>query len=197
MRKKPFVVIALAALCLQGCIVKSLHPFFKEKDVIYNKALEGSWTDQDKNVWRIHQNPYKPNSYELHCSKMGREVSLLGHLFTIDGDTYLDLMPLEDNSEGILAFDLHLMPTHSIAKVDKLTNTDFVIKWFNEEWLRKMFVENRIKIRHEFIADENPTSEDDGMYLLTASTDELQAFISKYGNDEKAYDDDLRLQLTR
>jgi hypothetical protein len=94
-------------------------------------------------------------------------------------------------------FDVHLLPTHSIAKVEKLTNQNVVIKWFNEEWLREMFVENRIKIRHELVMDDNPKSEDDGTYLLTASTEELQAFVAKYGNDEQAYDSDLRLQLTK
>jgi hypothetical protein len=60
-----------------------------------------------------------------------------------------------------------------------------------------MFVESRIKISHELVMDENPTSEQDGMYLLTASTDELQKFVAKYGHDKEAYDDDLKLQMTK
>lgn len=197
MRKKSIIIVALIAVSLQGCIVKSIYPFYKEADVVYNKALEGTWYDQDKNKWEIHQNPYKPDSYELHYSKNNREVILLGHLFKLDNNTYFDMVPSEDNSEDMPIFDVHLVPTHSIAKIDKLTNQSVVIKWFNEEWLRKMFVENRIKIRHELIMDEDPKSEDDGMYLLTASTEELQAFVVKYGNDDHAYDSDLRLQLNK
>jgi hypothetical protein len=197
MRKKSIIIVALIATCLQGCIVKSIYPFYKESDVIYNKALEGTWYDQDNNKWSIHQNPYKSNSYELHYSKNKREVVLLGHLFKIDDKMYFDMIPSEDNSEDMPIFDVHLVPTHSIAKIEKLTDHGVVIKWFNEEWLRKMFVENRIKIRHEFILDEDPESKDDGMYLLTASTEELQAFVAKYGNDDEAFDSDLRLQLTK
>jgi len=197
MKKRIIIAVALIAVCLQGCIVKSIHPFFKESDVIYQEALEGTWQDQDKNKWVIHKNPFKPNSYELHYSKSGRNVALLGHLFTIEGDMYFDMIPIEDNSEEALVYDLHLLPTHSIAKVDKLTKQDVVIKWFNEEWLRKMFTQNRIKISHELVMDENPQSEDDGMYLLTASTDELQKFVAKYGNNDDAYDSDLRLYLTK
>jgi hypothetical protein len=197
MRKKSIFIVALIAVCLQGCIVKSIYPFYKESDVVYNKVLEGTWRDQDNNKWTIHQNPYKPNSYELHYSKKGREVTLIGHLFRIDDNMYFDMLPSEDNSEEMPIFDVHLVPTHSIAKIDKLTNQSVSIKWFDEEWLRKMFVENRIKIRHEFIMDEDPKSEDDGMYLLTASTDELQAFVAKYGNVDEAFDSDLKLQLTK
>jgi hypothetical protein len=197
MKKTVIVAIVIMVATLQGCIVKSVHPFFKESDVVYKKQLEGEWTDSDKNHWRIHQNPYKPNSYELHYAKNGREVSLLGHLFMIDGDMYLDMMPVSDNTEEALVFDLHMVPTHSIARVATLTEKEVIIKWFNEEWLRDMFTNNRIKISHEIILDEDPKSADDGLYLLTASTAELQKFVAKYGNDTAAYDDDLKLQLTR
>jgi hypothetical protein len=197
MRKSLIIILALTALCMQGCIVLSVHPFYKENNVVYNKSLEGEWTDQDNNHWRIHQNPFKPNSYEMHVSKNGRNVALLGHLFKLGKDTYLDLTPSEDNSEEVLVFDLHMIPTHSIAKVDQLTDSGVVIKWFNEEWLRKMFTRNMIRIPHELIVDESSKSADDGMYLLTASTEELQKFVEKYGNEEDAYDSDLNLRLTK
>jgi len=197
MKRTIVVVIVLIAACLQGCIVKSVHPFFNESDVVYQKELEGDWADQDSNRWRIHKNPYKSNSYELHYSKNGREVELLGHLFKLDNNLYFDMIPVSDNSEELLVFDLHMVPTHSIARVAKLTDKQVIIKWFNEEWLRKMFTENRIKISHELVMDESPTSKDDGFYLLTASTNELQKFVIKYGSDPSAYDDDLKLQLTR
>ncbi|MEJ0033922.1 MAG: hypothetical protein WDO15_27945 [Bacteroidota bacterium] len=81
MRKKSIIIIALVAVCLQSCIVKSIHPFFKEKDVVYNKSLEGDWTDQDKNGWRIHQNPFKPNSYGIALFEEGERGSLAGTSF--------------------------------------------------------------------------------------------------------------------
>lgn len=197
MKKTIIVLIVLVAISMQGCIVKSIHPFFHEKDVVYKEDLEGDWSDQDREKWRIHKNPYKPNSYELHYSKNGREVTFIGHLFYIDDVLYLDLMPTQDNSEDMPIFDAHLVPTHSIAKVTALSKNNVSIQWFNEEWLGNMFNENRIKISHEIVMDENPQSEKDGFYLLTASTDELQKFVKKYGKDENAFDRDLRLQLTK
>lgn len=197
MKRTIVVVIILMAICFQGCIVKSVHPFYKESDVVYRKALEGTWKDQDNNGWQIHQNPYKPNSYELHYSKNGREVALVGHLFSLDDKLYFDMVPVSDNTEELLVFDLHIVPTHSIAKVATLTDRQVTIQWFNEEWLNKMFTENRIKISHELIVDENPSSKEDGLYLLTASTDELQKFVTKYGSNEAAFDSDLKLQLTK
>ncbi len=197
MKKTLIVVAVLLAAFLQGCIVKSIHPFFKESDVVYNKSLEGHWKDSDLNLWSIHQNPYKPNSYELHYSKNGREATLIGHLFKINDQLYFDMMPSQDNSEDMPVFDLHFVPTHSIAKVDVLNARNVTIKWFNEQWLGEMFTKNRIKISHEMVMDEHPQSKEDGFYLLTASTDELQKFVAKYGNDDETYSNDLKLQLTK
>jgi hypothetical protein len=200
MRKTLVIVIALFAVCLQGCIVKSVHPFYKEDDVVYRKEFVGSWLDEDKNRWEIHQNVFKPDSYELHCSKNGRQAALLGHLFTINGNLYLDVMPVEDNSEELLVFDLHMVPTHSIAKVELRNNNEIDIRWFNEEWLREMFVQNKIRISHEMIMDASPKTNNDGMYLLTATTDELQKFIAKYGGSEEAFkkgDSEVKLELRR
>jgi hypothetical protein len=44
--------------------------------------------------------------------------------------------------------------------------------------------ENKIRIRHEKIYDSDI---DMNSYLLTASTEELQKFIIKYGNDPLAF----------
>jgi hypothetical protein len=197
MRKTFIIAIAIVAMCIQGCIVKSVHPFFKEQDVVYRKDFEGTWLDKDSNLWRIHRNPFKQNSYELHCSKNGREAALLAHLFSLNGSLYLDVMPVSDNTEELLIFDLHMVPTHSIAKVNLRNNNAIDIQWFDEEWLREMFTQNKIRISHEMIMDTNPKSKEDGMYLLTASTDELQKFIGKYGDSQEAYSDDVKVELTR
>ena len=81
--------------------------------------------------------------------------------------------------------DIHLVPAHSLAIIDFVSENEVQINWFNEEGLKRVFEEKRVKIAHEVIisSDGNFTKE----YVLTASTDELQKFIIKYGNDEDAY----------
>lgn len=196
---KRTIIIAVALLAfMQSCIVISVHPFYKEQNVVFKKQFEGEWKDNDNQTWRIHQNTLKPNSYELHCTKNGREVSLLAHLFTLNDEMYIDMVPINSQDEDIPVFDLHMVPTHSIAKVALLNDHQVDIKWFDEEWLDDMFRENRIKISHELIMDENPGAmTGKGMYLLTASTEELQKFVIKFGKNEKAYDSDLHLRLTK
>lgn len=214
MKKYLIVCLVFVAILLQGCVVKSLHPFFNDEDVVYRKELLNAWTDQDGNYWTIK--PYKKTakkgtkgndkpplpSYEMHYLHQGeKDVVMLGHLFELGNDLYFDFFPLTDNEEENLAiFDLHLLPTHSIAKVSIIDDNEVLIKWFNEKWLVTLLEQNRIRIAHEEIEDETTLEKDDKYYVLTAPTGELQKFILKYGNDDQSFDDNntvwLRLKKT-
>jgi hypothetical protein len=161
-----------------------------------------TWTDQDGHQWEIKPVKEKSNAYEMHWRQDGKDVVFLAHLFKLGDALYLDFLPLSDgrSDDGAPAiFNLHLMPTHSIAKVDILNRGEVKIKWFNEEWLRSLFQQNRIRIKHEVIYDEFPKDDDDKMYVLTASTDELQKFVVKYGGEDAAFDNGntVWLQLKR
>ena len=52
--KRSFVIITIMVLAsMTGCLVSSLHPFFKEKDKIYDPILTGTWIDGDSCIWTI------------------------------------------------------------------------------------------------------------------------------------------------
>ena len=86
-----------------------------------------------------------------------------------------------DESENDM-YEIHMIPAHTLAKIKVGRTLD--IKWFNEEWLKKLFEENRIKISHEKL---KLYGDDEESYILTASTDELQKFLLKYGDDSNAF----------
>lgn len=197
MRLKFLFLIALMAVLFQGCIVRSMHPFYKAEDVIFRKGLLNNWTDEQGERWSIRRHKLLPNAYEMHWLQHGeKDVVFLAYLFDLEGELYFDFMPLTDNLDSNLPiFDLHLMPTHSVAKVVRLNNEEIQIKWFDEDWLRTLFEHNRIKIAHETILDETPSDEDDKWYVLTASTEELQKFIIKYGHDAEAFNNENSVWL--
>lgn len=200
MKSRILFLTAFMAFLFQGCIVKSLHPFFTETDVLFKKEILNTWIDQDSASWIIQTVKEKPNAYGMKYIKDGKEAYFLVHLFELEGALYLDFLPVSSTAQSVDIFDFHLLPTHSVAKVDKVSSEELVIKWFNEEWLNTLFKQNRIKIAHEAIMDETPTGEDDKTYVLTAPTKELQKFLIKYGNEDAAFAGDntvwLRLKRT-
>lgn len=198
MKKLFYLFFILIAVLFQGCIVKSLQPFYKADDVVFRKELVNSWVDDDENKWVIKPIKEEPNAYELTYTIDGKSALFRAHLFTLNQELYVDFFPITNESETPI-FDLHLLPTHSVAKVELLSEDEVRIKWFNEKWLRTLFAQNRIRIAHETITGEDDTKDEDKIYVLTASTEELQKFIMKYGHEDAQFDDynTVRLNLKR
>ncbi|HEY0742137.1 MAG TPA: hypothetical protein VGD40_11775 [Chryseosolibacter sp.] len=181
---------------LQGCIVKSLHPFYFKTDVVYKKELINTWVDQDGHKWKINSTLENPYAYEMVFTKDGKEAVFLVYLFRLNENLFLDFRPLASDGSVNELFEMHLLPSHSVAKIGKLSSDVIEIKWFNEEWLHKLFSQNRIKISHEVIQEENSGKDEDKTYVLTASTEELRKFLIKFGDDESAFEGDNAMVLT-
>jgi len=202
MKRTVVLILVVSLAILQGCIVKSLHPFFKDADAVFRKDLINHWTDQDGNHWEILPVKESKIAYELRHFKGGEqpEEIFVAHLFQLGDHLYLDFFPISnDDQADDMMFNMHLIPAHSIARVVKLSDTEIQIRWLNEKWLRSLFTQNKIKISHEVVRDVNVEDDSDLNYVLTASTDELQKFILKYGDEDEAFVDDntVWLKLTR
>ncbi|MCF8368330.1 MAG: hypothetical protein K9G76_04750 [Bacteroidales bacterium] len=194
MKTRTIILLSFLALLVTSCFVKSLHPFYLEKDVVYKSSLNGSWLDEDSVSWEIR--PYvfskgfllgdsTDNSYEFKMFEESGNVSRFNvHLFTLNKVYYLDFAPIRNDEDDDMV-DYHMVPTHSLARIEIVSEEEIIISWFNESWLQKLFEENRIKIAHEKIrTTDNISSE---QYVLTASTEELRKFIIKYGNEPEAF----------
>jgi len=186
--KRLFVIITfLALLTMTGCLVSSLHPFYKQKDKIYDPDMVGTWIDGDSCIWTIQPNtaaeyfmgPDKmDSSYHItYYEEEDKPGLFIGTLFRIKGVNYVDFYPEPNEEHCVNDFTCwHHVPTHTLARV-QYNKDSILLYWFAEEWLTDLFEQNRIRIKHETI--ELP---DFTRHLLTASTDELQKFIKKYVN---------------
>ena len=126
------------------------------------------------------------NAYDISLTDNKGTSHFIAHLFRLEDQLYLDFLPTDINCQNDLA-EIHLVPTHSLAKID-LSGGKITISWYNEEWLVKLFNENRIRIAHERIPyDLDEKNPDNFQVILTASTADLQKFIIKYGNDPAAF----------
>lgn len=195
MKTKPLLLALLLAVIVSSCIVKSLHPFYKPKDVIFKKELIGTWLDQESNKWTIKQTVHHPggpipgnpadslqNNYSVSYTDKDGTSKFIVHLFQLNHQLYVDFYPDDVNVPDLTAF--HLVKAHSIAKIG-ISKDSLSIKWFNEAWLADLLKNNKIRISHETIHKKYQ----DDSYILTASTDELQKFLIKYGNDPNAFVD--------
>jgi len=190
--KKVFAYLVISGLLLMSsCLVSSLHPFYKEKDKIFDPAMLGSWIDSDSCIWTIEKNmvsdefmgpEYHDSKYRLtYYEEEGRIGHFIGTLFELKGIKYVDFYPdpNEDHCESDLS-DIHHFPTHTLARV-QLEQDILMFYWYGDEWLNELLEQNRIRIKHETV----DVYSDYKRHLLTAPTDELQKFIIKYANNAK------------
>jgi len=199
MKTKSIILTVLLVITMSSCLVKSLHPFYTDKDIVYKPELLGIWTGNDSARWEIRQHKVfagfmkddKPtNCYDILFTDKKGTSKFLAHLFSLDKALYLDFY-LPDMEGQDLAV-MHMVPAHTLAKVE-LGKDQISIKWYNEEWLVKLFNENRIRIAHERIPyDLDEKNTDNFQVVLTAPTADLQKFIIKYGNDPAAFENDKK-----
>jgi hypothetical protein len=181
MKTKNILFLALALFLMSGCFIKSLHPFYTNNEIVFDPSIQGTWMDDDSSKWLIKQQmkwPIEPDSsYQVEIiEKDGSIASFNTHLFKLNNQLYLDFYPNGNIGTSDLVEE-NIVLTHSIAKVSYNAKT-IKIQWFNEVWLEQLLEQNRIRIKNEKVKDG---------YLLTASTEELQKFIIKFGNDPQAF----------
>lgn len=198
--KKIFYIIATAFLLLflSSCLT-TLYPIFHSDEAIYNESLLGYWkcTDNDKKISYMEfrkipayrKSELPPAIQEI--SDKGyfvSKISSLGDitdqyfvfLAKIGKNHYLDYYPAEMPSQKNVNrfYKEHFIKVHSNYRCDFKDNNHFEIRLFEKSFLDKLISDNKINIRHEIV---------DGKSLITASTDDLQKFIIKYGDNPEAY----------
>ena len=192
MRNFSYIVVAMAALLLTGCLVMSLHPFFTENDAVFEKSLVGMWVDKSgeasltfkqfgANAYRVTFVQHANSSPMKGKERPGEPAEFEAHLGRIGGSLFLDLYPDKDSwrrlKNDLLA--VHLAPAHTISRVS-LQGDNLVIAGLEHDWLKELVAKDSAAIAHEKV---------EGAIVLTASTDALQEFLQHHAADPKAFSD--------
>ena len=209
------LVFSSFALTVSGCFLQSLHPLIAESEPIEGlvgiwKGEEGTWYFlKDLNDYRIYMGsddkPYpdreqfKFDSYHIYYVRKhdGKTDStdFIGYTKKLNGNEYIDLYPREDlatiiNRKDNSFVNNHFFPVHTFSKI-RIQEGQLTIEPFDDQWIRDLIVNNRVRLKHELVGEVHQK------VLITASTEELQKFVIKYGNEENAFDDPIILKKIR
>ncbi len=214
---KTRIIILISTLCLfNSCIVKSLFPFFTKDTIYFEKALLGNWKGNDNQEWKIislkdkfeseNKDDSTSNSevekmfknylkgYYIERIHKNKKTSYLAVPFKLNHQLFLDFQPFSLENEfkdTPTLVNYHFVTAHSLVKVE-LSNTILQLKWLDSDEFEKLLKEKRIKIKHIRTLDYPE-------YLLTAPSEELQKFITKYmaSNSGDKWSTDINFQLKR
>ncbi len=162
-----------ALVLLMGC-VPSLHPFYTDKDLLFQPALVGNWMDTENpnNTWDFVKS--NDTSYIITYTEDSTPGKFDGHFFKLGNQLYLDIYPQEipkeiaDQMNGY--YKMHLIPTHTLLKIT-LSGDTMLMAAMDPDVFKKMSEAKTLTVKHEQDKDNN--------VILTASPLELQNFVKK------------------
>jgi len=201
--KKVSIILGFAFLIifLSGCLT-TLHPIFTEKDLAYDPKLIGTWKteNQDNKGQVVITNLASESSVELpgnisSIKQKGYFISYqngpgetskryIAFLARIGKHLYFDYYPADRKEDEKIDefFGAHLVKMHTSYRVEILNDRSFELSQLDESYVTKLIDEKKIRISHETDADDNT--------VITASTQELQQYLLKYGDEPLAYRSD-------
>ena len=183
----------LALFLVTGCIVTSVNPLYTQKDLVFDPALVGTWSEgEGKDTWSFE--PAGGKKYKLlHTDEDGRIGTFEAHLLKLGKYQFLDLHLVDPGEKEewqinqLAALALIMRPGHLFLKVSQIEPT---LQWsaLSEDWLNKLLEKDPKAIQHERIqfGSENTN---DHRNVLTAGTKDLQKFVLKYADSEEAFGD--------
>lgn len=160
------------AVLFFGCPARSIHPLFSENDATFNSTLVGIWSNEDE-TYTFEKGENKSYSLVIRPKTENDSVIYTVISGTIGSMWFLDSYPLLNSDE------YHFLSTHLISKME-ISGDTLRMSSLEADWLLKKVERKEIKIDH--IRRENEI-------ILTASTKELQKFISKIATNTEAFPD--------
>jgi hypothetical protein len=182
---KILVVIGSLAL-LAGCVVESVYPYYTAKDLAFEPALLGRWSENVTNVnkfWEFQQ--AGKLTYALTTIDGDGTNCFDAHFFRLKQYQFLDLCSTND--------DILKLPLHLVMKISQI-NPTLKVSLLDYDWLTKLVEKNPDAIRHIVVPENEDDTNSNKMIYLTADTKELQKFILKYVNDTNAFSSFEELQ---
>lgn len=177
--KRLLVFLGLGlSLGMTGCIPSAVNPFYAEKDLVFDPNLIGTYGEGETESTFIER--ADSMVYKISLEDESGRAAFEGHLFKINDMLFLDLFPDADELTMNETYKEHLIPVHSLYRVEK-TEPELILNIFDYDWLTKEMRKQPAPLAH---------IEVQGRIFFTASTEELQAFIIKNLNTPDAWSTD-------
>ena len=221
MKKIIALAAVLACITIFSSCLTTLQPLVSLDNIVTEDRITGTW-QQDHDTVRIEsmltsrvirQHPsenaisealprndrnkrnFYSKMYIIIFTKNNIYYCMSAALTRIGGDLYMELSPMflgdSQSPEGSgNEYSYNYLATFTIAKIKIESNKALSIQFLNGDYIKEQINVGNIRIKHEH----------DKLFdkmLITASTEELNQFLDKYGHDERLFSTKNSITLTR
>src|SRR6266404_3352307 len=129
---KKLMLLATGAALLTGCFVTSVYPFYKQKDLSFEAALLGNWTNSKEagEHWKFEKDG--TNAYRLTYTSDGKDAVMRAHFFKLGKHAFLDLFTTEESGN----IEPPPIPAHFLMRVFQVVPSPKLAA-LNYEWLKE------------------------------------------------------------
>jgi hypothetical protein len=207
MKSKRALFYVLAALAA-GCVpVMSLQPLFTPQTLTYDERLLGSWVNDvneptsswqfsrlgpaDQNMLPDALKDQQERIYRLNVQdEKNHKGTFIACLVKLEDRLFLDLYPASfpsgqpDVEKMELFYNaFFFIPAHVFIRVEAIGD-QLRLKLTDDEKFKDFINAEQAAIKYETVEDR---------LILTASTKDLQAFVTKYANDQRLFPNEVVL----
>jgi hypothetical protein len=203
MKTKTFLFYCLTVL-MGGCVpLVSLQPLFTGEDLTFDEKLLGTWADEI--TWEFTRleagdtsdmlpgelKEQKDKVYRLNITDdQGNRGSFVACLVKIGDKRFLDIFPdkfpegeQEVEQMKLLYNAFFFLRVHTFVKVDSVGD-ELKLHMTDDDKFEALIEAEPKAVKYEKVEDRP---------VLTASTQELRAFVAKYADDERLFPTELVL----
>lgn len=181
---QPVRNIGFAALVIfcSSC-VPSMHPIFTERDLVFEQAFLGKWSDRESSeTWEF--TAAAGNEYRLVHTDEGKTGTFSARLATLRGKMFLDIVPIRKEKDSTEFYNDHFFETHSFVLIEKKGNA-VLVSYLEPKWLKSHLAAKPQAVKHLVLDDD---------ILLTDSTENLQKFLSEIVDAKGAFSEPTEVQ---
>ncbi len=214
MRKALKVIPLGAVIFLTGCIVEpciSLHPFYTDKDVVFESALVGSWLQYQAKgdasplaipqVWDFSKSEATEGTaqgYDLNVSVGNYAASYRAYVMKVDDTLFLDLFPSELQTPQLAAMSEDGDQVSDEEEAGILVAADFMLHCVPTHSAWQVHLD-RDELALTPLDDDwvDAQAQENTLGLryatvsdrtvLTASSRELRDFLLRHAHDDQAF----------
>ena len=177
------LAVILLLLGQASCVVRSAHPWFPSRDVVFEQDLLGGWvgTDGGRDVAMTFVRD-KGNAYFMQYQSGDVRGSFRALLGKVSGEYYLDYRPIENppGIDGMMFF-----PTHAVARLE-IGAEKLVVRAVDYDVLK-------VRAQAEKLRGITFAWDEANELLITSKSDELRTFLVNNSRDEDLYAPPLTL----
>lgn len=163
------LIVAMAVLSL-GCPARSLFPLFSHGDASSLEGIVGTWSDGKGETFTFQSS--RDGGYDVVTrDNDGSSMSYKVWLGKLGKSWFADSYPADKGQ------DHHYLPSHVISKV-VLQGDSLWIFSLESDWLAEMKKSGKLDIGNVERSND---------IILTASTEDLQKFVTRFADEARAF----------